>query len=112
MENKTELEQEIIKLENNVKEFERALRTSLNASNSNNYIQIQRLNRLCNDIKSSVHKLLNSSWLRTSLKFKAWQVAASANFFVWKFEEAINSWLQLHWDILAELWKSRIIKED
>lgn len=112
MENNTGIEQEIINLENNVVKFERALRTSLNASDSNNHIQIQKLNRLCNDIKLSVSKLLNSNWLKTSLKFKAWQVVASANFFVWKFEQAINSWLQLHWDILSQLWKSKIKRGD
>lgn len=106
------IDQEINSLDKNTTKFEIALRTSLNTSNSNNHIEIQRINILCNSIKESVRKLLNIHWLQTAKKFKVEQVTSRANFFIQKYELAISLWIKLHWDILAQLWKYKTKKED
>lgn len=97
-----EFEKSSNKIEKEIWDFERALRTSFNKENPRNYIVIQSVNIQCQELKRKVENLLRVSPLRR--KWKAEALFWTAMFYINKYEEAINRAIDLDWDILYKLW--------
>lgn len=98
-----DFETEVIKLEKEIWDFERSLRTSFNKNNPNNHQVIQRVHIQCQELKKKVDELLISA--NPQKKPKALSLRETALFYTNKFEDAIRKSINLDWDILYKLWK-------
>lgn len=100
-----DFEKEVVKVEKEIHDFERSLRTSFNKHNPNNHLVIQRVHVQCLELKKRVDELINNANIQR--KPKAISLKETALFYTNKFEDAVRKCIPLNWDILMELWKQK-----
>lgn len=90
-------------LEKETQALETAMRGWGSFNNKHNYIYIQRLNRLNEDVKSRVRTLLGQRWLRQIDYFKLESAISRSNLYTSLFDKAISLGIPLEWDIVLKV---------
>lgn len=92
-----------------VNTYEKILRTTLLWNIKNKHIQYQNINYETQRIKTRITEIISIRW-NTAQEFKKSWIINRAQWLVRKYEELINSWINLEWDLIFLHWQLDLIK--